>query len=100
MTEPPCLALLFEAQARIAINGPLPGGSIHENLHTNENLRTRDIEALRSTSRTSRHTKSRRISVRSSSPSFSCTTPARAQEAGRFLQRRKPDVFKTGQHIK
>ncbi len=30
MTEPPCLALLFEAQARIAINGPLPGGSIHE----------------------------------------------------------------------
>ena len=27
-------------------------------------------------------------------------TPARAQEAGRFLQRRKPDVFNTGQHMK
>ncbi len=42
--QPDLLAFLLEALARVDI--PLPGDGISENLHTHENLRTHDIEAL------------------------------------------------------
>ncbi len=35
---------LFEVLARI--DSPIPGDGVNENLHTHENLRTHDIEAL------------------------------------------------------
>ena len=104
--QSPFLTPLFEAQTRIGINRPLPDRCIQENFkrHTNEKLSTHDIEALRSPSRTSRQTKSPHIlCVQLNCAKFASVifvTPARAQEAGRFLQRRKPDVFNTGQHMK
>ena len=43
---PDLLATLFEALASIDSNRPLPGDGINQNLHTHENLRTHDIEAV------------------------------------------------------